>query len=254
MPLIENSTFSPPLLLRNRHIQTCIPTLFRRVRNLTYQREKLITPDNDFLDLDWSRIGSRKLVVVSHGLEGSSNGIYVRGLVRTMNEKGWDALACNFCGCDGEPNTKIYNYHSGKSEDLESVVAHALSRNYAVVGLVGFSVGGNITLKYLAEHTHSLPKEVQAGWRRLDIRPTPSATCPDCPRTSPVCRRSAWVGSGLAGVLCCQNPWPARPRGAGCSLVRCGGPAMPGGAGRALGPGRGGGHGQGQPRVRGSLA
>src|SRR5690606_24577725 len=118
-----------------------------------YRRERIDTPDGDFLDLDWSEAGEhvRRLVVVSHGLEGSSDRAYVRGMVRAFNGLGWDALAWNYRGCGGEPNRLLRSYHSGATEGLDAVVAYALGRGYRAVGLVGFSLGGNLTLKYLGE-------------------------------------------------------------------------------------------------------
>jgi uncharacterized protein len=152
MPLIEKSSYLPPPFFGNGHLQTLYPNLCRRVRGIVYRRERIPTPDGDFLDLDWSRVGSRKLVIVSHGLEGSSVRPYVLGMVRAFNATGWDAAAWNFRGCSGEPNRKLRFYHSGATEDLETVVEHVrCDPTYRKIALVGFSLGGNITLKYLGE-------------------------------------------------------------------------------------------------------
>jgi uncharacterized protein len=152
MPLMEKSSYLPPPFFGNGHLQTLYPNLYRRVRGIVYRRERIPTPDGDFLDLDWSRVGSRKLVIVSHGLEGSSLRPYVLGMVRAFNETGWDAVAWNFRGCSGEPNRKLRFYHSGATEDLETVVEHVRrDPTYQKIALVGFSLGGNITLKYLGE-------------------------------------------------------------------------------------------------------
>ena len=83
----------------NGHLQTIIPSVFREVTGVQYQRERLPTPDDDFLDLDWSFNQGRKLVIISHGLEGSSDRSYVKGMVKTFQEPGWDALAWNYRGC-----------------------------------------------------------------------------------------------------------------------------------------------------------
>src|SRR5215212_9388354 len=99
MPVIAPSTFRPPPLLANGHLQTILPTLLRRIDDLRYHRERIDTPDGDFLDLDWSTIGSGSLAILSHGLEGSSARWYMRGVAQALNRAGWDALAWNFRGC-----------------------------------------------------------------------------------------------------------------------------------------------------------
>lgn len=150
MPLVESS-YEAPLLLRNGHAHTVYPHLKRRVDDVHYERERLELDDGDFLDLDWSRVAGRACVIVSHGLEGSSHGIYVRGMVRAFNRRGWDALAWNFRGCSGEPNRLLRLYHSGATDDLARVFARAAAEGYGQIVLVGFSLGGNITLKWLGE-------------------------------------------------------------------------------------------------------
>ncbi len=153
MPIIHPSTYVPPRLLRNAHLQTIYPTLCRRVARVRYVRERIETPDGDFLDLDWAPRGAapaRGLVIISHGLEGSSASHYVRGMAHAVRSAGWDALAWNYRGCSGEPNRLLRSYHSGATGDLATVVQHALAR-HARLALVGFSMGGNLTLKYLGE-------------------------------------------------------------------------------------------------------
>src|SRR5690349_20369274 len=98
MPLVTPSTYRAPALFRNAHVHTIYPVLFRRLPIPAYDRERIDTPDKDFLDLDWSRVGSRKLSILSHGLEGSSRSHYIRGMVRALNLQGWDTLAWNFRG------------------------------------------------------------------------------------------------------------------------------------------------------------
>jgi uncharacterized protein len=181
MPLIPWSTYKAPLLFRNRDLQTIFPSLFRRVKGVSYRRQRINTPDGDFLDLDWSEIGARRLAIVSHGLEGNSERSYVLGMTRAFNRRGWDALAWNMRGCSGEPNRLLRSYHSGATEDLEAVIAHVQenSRRYRAVALIGFSLGGNVTLKYLGERgeavsplivgavTFSVPCDLAAGAREM---------------------------------------------------------------------------------------
>ena len=158
MPLLD-ADYEPPFFLRNGHAQTLFHTLLRRVGGVTYRRERIDTPDRDFLDLDWSQRGHRRLAVVTHGLEGSTRSNYVRGMVRTLNRHGWDALAWNLRGCSGDMNRQLRFYHSGATEDLEAVVRYALTaHDYRKVALVGFSLGGNMVLKYLGEERAVSPR------------------------------------------------------------------------------------------------
>lgn len=152
MPLLAQSSYVPPPLCTNGHVQTILPTLIRRVTGVNYTRERIATADGDFLDLDRLHTGSRRLAVLSHGLEGSSTRHYMLGMARAFSRAGWDVLAWNFRGCSGEPNRTPVFYHSGATYDLHAVVEHAAaSGDYDEMALVGFSMGGNLTLKYLGE-------------------------------------------------------------------------------------------------------
>jgi predicted alpha/beta-fold hydrolase len=151
MPLVP-STYRAPAFLRGGHLQTIHPALCRRVPFITTRRERLELPDGDFLDLDWVGQGSDRLVILSHGLEASSKAPYIQGMAGALHRRGWDVLAWNCRGCSGEPNRLPRAYHSGASEDLDEVVRHALAVHPASrIDLVGFSLGGNLTLKYLGE-------------------------------------------------------------------------------------------------------
>jgi len=153
MPLIARSTYAAPFWLRGGHAQTIFPALFRRVPWITRERERIETPDGDFLDLDWARMGrTNRVAILAHGLEGDSRNAYVQGMVGALARAGWDVAAWNCRGCSGEPNRLLRSYHSGATEDLAAVVDHVLADGrYRRVDLVGFSLGGNITLKYLGD-------------------------------------------------------------------------------------------------------
>ena len=152
MPVVEPSSYQPPWWLRNAHAQTVWPALVRRIRRPDWRRERLELLDGDFLDLDWARPGARRLVVITHGLEGNSRRTYVAGMAQAFLRRGWDALAWSFRGCSGEPNRLCRSYHSGATEDLAAVIAHATRTGaYDRVAVVGFSLGGNLTLKFLGE-------------------------------------------------------------------------------------------------------
>jgi predicted alpha/beta-fold hydrolase len=149
MPVVS-SLFYPPLHLRNGHLQTILPTLLRRRFLVTLRRERLELPDGDFVDLDWATSGKERLAILSHGLEGSSSDDCVRGMATRFQRTGWDVLAWNFRGCGLEPNRLVRSYHSGETGDLGAVIALAAER-YPRIALIGFSLGGNVTLKYLGE-------------------------------------------------------------------------------------------------------
>ena len=164
MPLINHADYQPPYWLFNGHLQTIIPSQFRKVDNLVYQRERLKTPDKDFLLLDWAGEASDKLAIISHGLEGDSQRAYIKGIARAFVKKGYQVLAWNYRGCGGEMNDTLRFYHSGATDDLAYIISHALQRgSYSKVVLVGFSLGGNLTLKYLGENGKHLPEPIKKG-------------------------------------------------------------------------------------------
>jgi predicted alpha/beta-fold hydrolase len=165
MPILEHSTYQPPSWWGSSgHLQTIIPALFRKVVSSPYTRERITTPDGDFLDCDWlyaaSSRPSQKLVIISHGLESNSHRPNVLGMARAVSLCGYDALAWNFRGCSGEPNRLPRAYHSGATEDLHTVLDHVAAK-YDEIYLIGFSLGGNLTLKYLGEQSEALSPKVK---------------------------------------------------------------------------------------------
>ncbi len=148
------SGFQAPWWLRNAHLQTLWSAFFRRAPALQRTRERLWLDDGDFLDLDWHgpHSANAPLVLVLHGLTGSSNSHYVLGLQQALAAQGWASVALNWRGCSGEPNLLPRGYHSGVSGDLASVIAHLQAiRPLAPLFAVGYSLGGNVLLKYLGE-------------------------------------------------------------------------------------------------------
>jgi predicted alpha/beta-fold hydrolase len=163
MPRIASS-YKAPLLFLSRHLETIYPVVFRNVSDVYYNRERLELSDGDFLDLDWIKKESKKLLILSHGLEGETQSKYLKGMARAAANAGYDVLAWNYRGCSGQINRNFRFYHSGESDDLDLVIHHVLSKNtYQSIGLVGFSVGGNITLKYLGEKKASLSSFIKAA-------------------------------------------------------------------------------------------
>lgn len=152
MPLLP-SAYLPPRWLRGAHVSTILPTFFPAPAAAWTEHERLELEDGDFLDLAWFRQtnqNSRRLAILSHGLEGSLDAPYIRHLARTLSARGWDVLAWNYRSCGGLPNRLLRSYHSGESGDLRNLVHHA-ARSYPDIALIGFSLGGNITLKYAGE-------------------------------------------------------------------------------------------------------
>lgn len=149
MPVITSS-FRPPLFLRNAHAQTITGAFLRRRIRGVFTSERLELEDGDFVDLRWMRNDTSRLAILSHGLEGSADQGYVRGMADALTNAGWDALAWNFRGCGKEPNRLARFYHSGATDDLRAVIERA-AVDYRSIALIGFSLGGNLTLKYLGE-------------------------------------------------------------------------------------------------------
>lgn len=146
-----NDTYSAPALFFSRHVETIYPALLRQVEFIEPSQTRLNTPDDDFLDLDWYKHPvSSRCVVISHGLEGNSRRAYVRGMAKAFYQAGYDVLAWNYRGCGIQMNRQLRFYHSGATDDLALVVSHAAEK-YDKVSLVGFSLGGNLTVKYMGE-------------------------------------------------------------------------------------------------------
>ncbi|MDI9246912.1 alpha/beta fold hydrolase [Marinobacter sp. CHS3-4] len=155
--------YKPPLWLRSGHVQSIWPSLFRKVELTEPEAEVLPTDDNDELHLDWYRQGSDRLAILSHGLEGHSRRPYIQGLARALLREGWDVLAWNFRSCGGVMNHQPRFYHSGATGDLDRVVQHGLKQGYQALGLCGFSMGGNLTLLYLAEQGERIDNRICGG-------------------------------------------------------------------------------------------
>jgi predicted alpha/beta-fold hydrolase len=151
VPLLEPS-YEPPWGLKNEHAQTVLARFLRRVAQPGYERRRLTLTDGDFLDLDEISRGNNRVAILLHGLESSTEAPYMRGMALCLLEEEWDITAMNFRGCSGEPNDSLRSYHSGVTEDLQEVIDDVRRRRPDVpIALVGFSLGGNVTLRYLGE-------------------------------------------------------------------------------------------------------
>lgn len=161
--MINLINYKPKLWLRNGHIQSILPSLFRKVNDVSYTRERIETPDADFLDLDWSTKNKGVLAIISHGLEGNSHRAYIKGMVKALNQANIDCLAWNYRSCSGETNRLLRSYHNGSTDDLELVVNKAISHGYDKIVLIGFSMGGNISLLYLGQKASNTPEQIKAA-------------------------------------------------------------------------------------------
>ena len=167
MPVLSTNTqYKPPKWQFNAHIQTIYPSLFRKIP-VNYKRERVELADGDFIDFDWSLIGNtrgKKLVIVTHGLEGDSTRHYVTGMIKKFNDNGYDGLGWNCRSCSGEMNRLPRFYHHGDVDDIRFVVNYAIKTyNYEEVVLVGFSMGGSMTIRFLGQNPELLPSQIKFG-------------------------------------------------------------------------------------------
>ncbi|WP_374089747.1 hydrolase [Methylomicrobium lacus] len=151
--MIIQSTFKPAWWLKNAHLQTIFPAFFRNTRPpAALRRERLSTPDNDFLDIDHCGETGQPIVILLHGLTGSSESGYIKGLQHTLAKLGMRTVALNFRGCSGESNRLARCYHSGETEDIHFLYRTLREREPETpIAAIGFSLGGNVLLKWLGE-------------------------------------------------------------------------------------------------------
>lgn len=152
--------FKPAWWLPSSHLQTIWPVLCRSdIKDLALERERLELPDGDFIDLDW--VGRNKtgpLVLILHGLEGSIDSHYAKGMLARIAAESWRGVFMHFRGCSGEPNRLPRTYHSGDTADVNYVVHTILKREPATrIASIGYSLGGNVLLKWLGETGQNNP-------------------------------------------------------------------------------------------------
>lgn len=150
------STYQPPVWLANTHAQTIWPKLLIRIERPPlphYTRTRWDTPDGDFIDLDWvDGPAQAPLLVMFHGLEGSSHSHYARSIMLAAQAHGWAGVVPHFRGCSGEPNRLARAYHSGDSDEIDWVLRRiALQHPQRPIYVVGISLGGNALAKWAGE-------------------------------------------------------------------------------------------------------
>jgi predicted alpha/beta-fold hydrolase len=159
--------YRAPAWLPGGNLQTLYPALLARRPAVDYRRERWDTPDGDFIDLDWTAkpvTADAPLVVLFHGLEGSSNSHYARALMHAVAQRGWLGVVMHFRGCSEELNRLPRAYHSGDSAEIDWILRRLLIRHperprYAV----GVSLGGNALLKWLGEQGMSAAITLRAA-------------------------------------------------------------------------------------------
>ena len=141
--------YSPPILYRNAHLATILPNKLRPFNRLYFVRKTITTPDDDFIDVDTIQSGSKSAVILLHGLEGSSKSQYIQGMAYALQSIDCDVLCMNYRGCSGRVNASYQSYHSGKTDDVRMLIAAFTA--YESIHIIGFSLGGNVALKYMGE-------------------------------------------------------------------------------------------------------
>lgn len=159
------SPYRAPAWLPGGHAQTIWPIL-RKDAPPPYRRERWETPDGDFIDVDWlaaPEAADAPLVVLFHGLEGSSASHYAAALMRALARRGWGGAVPHFRGCSGEPNRLPRAYHSGDSAEIDWVLRRLRRRfpQWAIFA-AGVSLGGNALLKWAGEQEGAARDVVQA--------------------------------------------------------------------------------------------
>jgi predicted alpha/beta-fold hydrolase len=154
--MFVESKFTAPWWLKNCHLQTILAKYLRTEKLVSTSTQYIETSDNDFLELAWTELPQsnqvKPIVVLLHGLEGSIDSHYVQGMLNAIKSRGWIGVLLHFRGCGTKPNRTATSYHSGFTKDIayfsQYLNTHFPKHNKA---LVGFSLGGNVTAKYLAE-------------------------------------------------------------------------------------------------------
>ncbi len=177
MPYLENNSFKPVWWQPERHTQTIFPSYRKIIDAPTPKRIRIGTPDDDFLDLDCYETAVAHadevppVVILTHGLEGNSRRPYVVGMAKILLEHGFDVVAWNCRSCSGEMNRQFRLYSHGEIEDLKTVFDFVMrQKNYLKSALVGFSMGGNISLKFASLYAPPTLARVATFSPPLDLR------------------------------------------------------------------------------------
>lgn len=160
--MIVESEFQPAAWLKNPHLQTLWAAMIRRQPQLPLRRERVELPDGDFIDIDWrledAANADGPIVVLLHGLTGSIESKYARGQMNALAAIGCRPVLMNFRGQSGEPNRLPRAYHSGDTGDINYLVRLLKQREPGTpIAAIGYSLGGNVLLKWLGEQGEKAP-------------------------------------------------------------------------------------------------
>jgi len=153
-PRFSVAPYHPSWWLPGRHLQTLAGKYLRRPDSFPMNRERIDTPDGDFLDLDFGPDPDPEapLVLLLHGLEGFTQRPYMIQAAQSLASKGLAVVGLNFRSCSGEPNLRPRLYHSGETEDATHVLEFLKNRwPERPLGAIGFSLGGNVLMKLMGE-------------------------------------------------------------------------------------------------------
>jgi len=162
--------YQPPLWLPDGHSQTIWPALMIRTPRPAYRREQWPTPDGGSIALDFvDGTPGSPLVVLFHGLEGSSDSHYARALMHEVTQRGWHGVVPHFRGCGGMDNALPRAYHAGDAAEIRWIL-HTLAPRYPRMAVAAVSLGGSMLLNYLAEDgDQALPRAAAAISAPLDL-------------------------------------------------------------------------------------
>jgi predicted alpha/beta-fold hydrolase len=158
--------FRAPRWLPGGHAQTIWPVFFSRRFDgprPRFRRERWTTPDDDFVDVDWlGEDSAAPLLVLFHGLEGSSRSHYAEAFGAEARRRGWRYAVPHFRGCSGEVNRAPRAYHSGDHEEIGWMLGRFRSLQSGPIVAVGVSLGGNALLRFAEETGTSAAARVRA--------------------------------------------------------------------------------------------
>ena len=160
--MIIPGAFDTPWWLRNRHLQTILPLALKAKNNIPYQRQRLELLDGDFVDVFWCQPlqpethDKRPTVIVLHGMGGCFTSHYVPGIITALLKEGYRVAFLHSRGCSGEPNRLPITFHAADTSELNHLV-NTIHAQFPVapIAAIGFSLGGSILLKWLAETSNT---------------------------------------------------------------------------------------------------
>ncbi|SKB49804.1 hypothetical protein SAMN05660776_1420 [Salegentibacter holothuriorum] len=164
MPILKTK-YKASGIFKNPHVSSIYAATLRKVDFSFNTTDRIELSDGDFLDLERGFYSPKnnKVIILLHGLAGNANRPYMLGMAKQFQQHGWDVVSMNFRSCSGEMNRLYRSYHGGATEDLQAVIKYLQQENqYKEINLIGFSLGGNLLLKYLGEQA-TIPSEIKSA-------------------------------------------------------------------------------------------